>query len=176
MVGRIPRDVWIGLAMLGVAIAYGRVAAGIPISPLDGIVNASVMPTALAWTLGVLAVLLIVRAVSVQVMMASATRRQAPAAPEPAEAAPEADRGALQTHLRALGMAGLALAYLVALPRLGYVPSVFLLVAAVGLYTGARPGLQLLAVAAGAAVTYYVVFVRLLGIPLPPGFWPSLLG
>jgi hypothetical protein len=32
----------------------------------------------------------------------------------------------------------------------------------------------LVLVAAGLALFYYLIFVRLLGIPLPPGIWPGV--
>ena len=64
--------------------------------------------------------------------------------------------------------------YLVALPYLGYVLSIALLVAVAAWYNGKAPGPMLFAVAIGTAVFFYFLFVRFLGIGLPPGLWPDL--
>ena len=60
---RIPRDVWIGLAALALGAWYWRAAGDIPISPLDGIVNATVLPHMLGIAMMLFSVLLILRAV-----------------------------------------------------------------------------------------------------------------
>ena len=173
MLARVPRDVWIGLAMLVAAVLYWRMADGIPISPLDGVVNAGAMPKALAWALGALAVLLIVRALSVEFMAASA--RAKPAAAGDGASDEGEGRASLAEHLKALGIPAFALGYILLLPVLGYAVSVALLVGLVSLYGGARLDWRIPAVGAGAAACFYIVFVLLLGIPLPAGFWPSLL-
>ena len=172
MLARVPRDVWIGLGVLAAAVLYWRTADIIPISPLDGVVNAGAMPKALAWALGALAVLLIVRALSVEVMAAAQAGRVADGADD-AEA--DAKPVSLREHLKAMGIAALALAYILALPRLGYVVSVALLVSAASVYGGARLDWRVPATAVGAAAAFYLIFVVLLGIPLPAGFWPTLL-
>jgi hypothetical protein len=169
---RVPRDVWIGLVVLVAAVTYWRYADAIPISPLDGVVNAAAMPKVLAWGLGGLAVLLILRAVSVEVMAAQAVRA---AGPRSRGAASEDVPASLRDHLKALGMAGFALCYVLLLPYLGYALSVALVVGCVSLYIGAPRDWKIPAVAVGAAVVFYLIFVVLLGIPQPPGLWPALL-
>lgn len=175
MLSRVPRDVWIGLAALVVAALYWWGADGIPISPLDGAVNAAAMPKALAYALGGLAAVLILRAIAIRLMTRRAIQQ---AAPEPAEVAREDEQSesppSRVKHLRAMGMLAIGLVYLLIVPYLGYLVSVALLVFAVSLYMKAPLGRKTLAVAVGSGVFFYFMFVQFLDIPLPPGFWPSV--
>jgi cell division protein FtsW (lipid II flippase) len=137
------------------------------------VVNAAAMPKALAWGLGALALLLILRALTVEVMAAQAARAMAGSTKR--ETASEEAAFSLRDHLKALGLAGFALAYVLLLPYLGYAVSVALVVGCVSLYIGAPRDWKIPAVAVGAAAVFYLIFVVVLGIPQPPGFWPSLL-
>ena len=171
---RIPRDVWIGLAAFALGAWYWRAAGDIPISPLDGVVNATVFPHMLGIAMMLFSVLLVLRALLVEVMYLRAARRATAAA---------ADRPPLdgqvftpRQHLKAAGIVAIGIAYLVILPTLGYIPSVILLMLAVSVYIGARAGAYTAGVAVVIAVIFYLLFVQLLGIPLPAGFWPGLFG
>lgn len=155
-----PRDFWIGLVTLGFAVLYWLEAAKIRISPLDGPVGASGLPKTLAWALGTLSVLLILKAVAEKL-------RAAPAAPG---AGPQEGFAArMHTHLRALGMLGIGVAYVVLLPFLGYALSIMLLLATTALYIGGGLTLRTGAFMVGGAIFYYALFVAFLGIPLPDG-------
>jgi hypothetical protein len=175
MLARVPRDTWIGLTGIVAAVLYWGAADGIPISPLDGVVNAGAMPKALAWALGALGALLVVRSVAVELMTAAAVRNAVRASGAAVDEDGE-PKASWREHARAAGVAAFALAYIVALPVLGYAVSVAVLVAVVSFYGGATLDWRVPAVGAGAAIIYYAVFVLLLGIPLPPGFWPGLFG
>lgn len=172
---RIPRDVWIGLAALALGVWYWRAAGDIPISPLDGVVNAAALPRMLSVAMIVFSILLILRALLVEAMFLRAAKRAAgPVAPE----RPEEDGQSftMAEHLKAAGVVVIGIVYLLILPWLGYVPSVILLIAATSIYIGARAGLYTLGVAVAVAVAFYLLFVVLLDIPLPVGTWPALLG
>lgn len=163
------RDAWIGAVFLAFAVLVWIAADGIRVSPLDDPVTAGGLPKSLAYVLGGLAVLLIARSLYIKRL---ATRRES----KPAEAAAEDDsREMWRRHLRAAGMLGLGVAYLLIVPYLGYVLSIIGLMLAVSLYIGARPGIRTLAVAGLGGVIFYLLFVQFLNIPLPPGVWPSLL-
>lgn len=171
---QIPRDVWIGLLALAFSGWYWRSADDIPISPLDGIVNAAALPRALAVAMMIFATILILRALALEALYLRAARRaQGPVADRPEE---DGRRFTPAQHLKAIGIVAIGIAYLLVLPWLGYLPSVVLLIAATSVYIGARAGLYTLAVAAGLAVIYYLLFVQLLDIPLPAGIWPGLIG
>lgn len=171
---RIPRDVWIGLAAFALGAWYWRAAGDIPISPLDGIVNASALPRMLAIAMMLFSVLLVLRALLVEYMFLRAARQRADAQAKRPET--EGRDFTIRQHLKAAGVVAIGIAYLLILPWLGYIPSVILLMLAMSVYIGARAGLYTLGVAVVIAVVFYLLFVLLLGIPLPAGFWPSLLG
>ena len=163
------RDTWIGVVFLAFSVLYWTQADKIRVSPLDDPVTAAGMPKSLAFALGGLAVLLILRSLYMSRLAARADRK-------PADKVEETDsRETWKRHLRALGMLGLGVAYLLVVPYLGYVLSVIGLMLAVSLYIGARFGLKTLAVAGLGGGFFYLLFVQFLNIPLPPGLWPSLL-
>lgn len=171
---RIPRDVWIGLAAFALGAWYWRAAGDIPISPLDGVVNATVLPHMLGIAMMLFSVLLIMRALLVEILYLRSARRATGAVAD----RPEQDGMSFspRQHLKAAGMVAIGIAYLLILPTLGYIPSVILLIGAVAIYIGARAGAYTLAVAVAVGITFYLLFVWLLGIPLPSGIWPGLLG
>lgn len=168
---RIPRDVWVGLGAIALSAWYWREADSIPISPLDGAVNAAVIPKALAWAMVGFSVILILRALAVEAMYVRAARQAARPAPRPED---EGRDFTPAQHLKAAGVLAIGIGYLLILPWLGYVPSMALLVGATSIYIGARAGAYSAGVAVAVAVAYDLLFVRLLDIPLPAGFWPSL--
>ena len=164
------RDAWIGVVFLAFAVVYWIAADGIRISALDGPVTAAGVPKSLAYALGGLAVLLILRGFALKRMAAGKPAQ--PAAKEPAE---EEASSSLHQHLRALGMLGLGVGYLLVVPYLGYTLSIIGLMLAAALYIGARCGIKTAAIAAIGGVFFYLLFVQFLHIPLPPGIWPDLL-
>jgi hypothetical protein len=164
------RDAWIGVVFLAFAVVYWIAADGIRISPLDGPVTAAGLPKSLAYALGGLAVLLILRSLALKRMLAGNQARPAAAA-----AAEEAGPSDSHAHLRALGMLALGLGYLLVVPFLGYLLSIIGLLLAASLYIGARFGVKTAAIAGLGGVFFYLLFVQFLHIPLPPGLWPDLL-
>ncbi len=171
---QVPKDLWIGLFFLGLALAYRYQAGLIPISPLDGAVNAAAMPKLFAGALAIFSVLLVIRALAVEALFVRAARKAALAK------APKRETDGIKftprEHLRAVGVLLFGLGYLILLPYLGYVLSVILLIAALAVYMGTKPSPKVLGIAALVGVIFYLLFVRLLSIPLPAGFWPGLMG
>ncbi|NNU80181.1 hypothetical protein HMH01_06985 [Halovulum dunhuangense] len=153
-----PKDFWIGLVTLGAATFYWLEADKIRISPLDGPVGASGLPKTLALALGALSALLILRALFEKLR------------PLPDSGAPKAPlRERMVPHLRAMGMLGLGIGYVLLLPVFGYALTVAGLLIGVGLYIGARPDAKLFAVAIGGAIFFHFLFVEFLDVPLPVG-------
>ncbi len=120
------------------------------------------MPNTLAALLAGLAVLLILRS------FFSRSRSAPRVSGDTPDNAPVA-------HLRALGMLVLGIGYLLIVPSLGYTLSVAFLIAAVALYNHQQATWRLALFTGLLAVGLYFLFVRVLGIPLPPGVWPDLL-
>jgi putative tricarboxylic transport membrane protein len=164
------RDAWVGVVFLAFAVVYWIAADGIRISPLDGPVTAAGLPKSLAYALGVLAVLLIVRSLALRWLGRGGSAPPPPAAKDEGEESPTNVR----LHLRALGMLSLGVGYLLIVPYLGYTLSILGLMLATAIYVGARFGAKTAAIAGLGGVLFYLFFVRLLDIPLPPGIWPDL--
>ena len=81
------------------------------------------------------------------------------------------DAGSATHTLRALALRGILVGYLRAIPWLGYPVACALLLAAVAWFAGARPGLALATTAIVGAGMFWLMFTRLLGIPMPAGFF-----
>jgi putative tricarboxylic transport membrane protein len=156
----VTSDTGVGFGLLALAGLYWLGADQIKVSRLEGIVGAQALPKGLAVSLAVLSVLLI----------AQELLRPRPAAGPTAEA----EAGESRANLRAAGMLLIGMGYLVVVGTVGYMPAVVGLVLATALYLGQSPSARLVLLAVGLAVLYYLIFVRLLGIPLPPGIWPDV--
>ena len=154
------RDTGVALGLLVLAGLYWLGADQIKVSRLEGIVGAQAVPKGLAVSLAVLSVLLI----------AQELLRPRPAAGPTAEA----EAGESRANLRAAGMLLIGMGYLVVVGTVGYMPAVVGLVLATARFIGRPWSAELVLVAVGGALLYYLLFVRLLGIPLPPGIWPGL--
>jgi putative tricarboxylic transport membrane protein len=161
-----PRDAIVGAVILAAAGIYWHAAGTIRHSSLDDSVGAAGVPNALAVALACLALLLILRAFVL-------SARQAPRTVEAADEARPDD--APRAHFRALGMLMLGVLYLLIVPVLGYAVSIAVLLAAVALYNYRKPTLELALFAVLGSAAFYLLFVRILGIPLPAGIWPSIL-
>lgn len=148
------RDLGAAAILLLVAVAYGSAALQIPSSTLDDGVGPRGFPLFLASALVVVALAIAARALA-------AAR---PAALEPAEVADAEARWP-----RALGLLALGALYVPATSVLGYPLALFALLVAVPLYEGARFSWRVLAVAAGGAAFFYVLFELVLGVRQPEG-------
>lgn len=146
------KNIVCGAAGLALAAAYYTVADSLPHSLLDDPTGASGLPKALALLLG---------ALSATLIAVTLVRRRV---------ADGEGRG-VSAHLRAAGMLGLGILYVIGLPWLGYLGTIFLFLLAVSLYSGARLGSAPPAISAIGAVVLWGVFVRLFGIAMPSGAW-----
>ena len=156
------RDLGAGALMLCVAGFYGWTASAIPTSRLDDAVGAAGAPLALSVVLAALALVLMAR---------SAVRILAARAENARLGGPEADPPGLawSRHLRALGLLTFGAGYILLLPVVGYAVSIFCLLLAVAIYSGARVGVRTAFFAVTAGGLAYAIFVAALGIPLPAG-------
>jgi putative tricarboxylic transport membrane protein len=154
-------DSAIAVGLIGIAGLYWLGADQIKVSRLEGIVGAQAVPKGLAVCLALLSALLIAQ---------DAWRGRRAASAGAVEAG---EVSGARAHLRALGMLLIGVGYLALVGAIGYVPAVALLVVATALYLGEGWSVRLAVVAVGLALLYYLIFVLLLGIPLPPGIWPG---
>jgi hypothetical protein len=159
------RDLVCGIIMLVLAICYCVMAAAIPRSGLADAVGPQGLPTSYAIVLAILSLLLIGtnltgRGVSVTAALTAA------------KASARSDRYAA---LRAGGMLLIGICYVVALPWLGYVVSITMLIVATAWYLEKGYRKWMLPIAVLGAVAFWLIFVEILEIPQPAGLWPSLI-
>jgi putative tricarboxylic transport membrane protein len=147
----VTRDFVFGSVCLALAAGYYLMAAAIPDSALADSVGPQGLPKTYAVVLAALSVILIGKSV-----------RQQSDVPMPRALA------------RVAGMLIIGIVYLVIVPWLGYVVSLTALIAATTYYQGGGLNARVVVVALSGALLFWVLFVAVLGIPHPPGIWPSL--
>ena len=147
-----PRDLALGLGTLVLSIAYYAMTTGIPDSQLSDSIGPQGLPRAYAFVLAALSLILILRSLRSNVRLHS----------DPA-------------IWRVAGMLGIGGVYVLAVERLGYFLSVAGLIVATTYYQGGALGRNVVIVALVGAVICWLLFVRLMGVPQPPGWWPALL-
>lgn len=152
-------EVWAGLVLLGLAIVYWFQADALPNSVLGGSVGAAGMPELLAVALGVMACVLVAQSLLASDAARSASRAMLPSRME---------------FLRAMGIWLISLCFVLILPWAGYPVSVAGILIVIAMYYGRRPSPVLIAFAIGGAVVFYLLFTKLLGVPMPLGIWPDL--
>jgi putative tricarboxylic transport membrane protein len=156
----VTRNLALGCITLVAAIAYYAAAAMLPQSQLDDAIGPQGLPKSYAIVLAGLSLILIAQSVR-------------PARKDrPAEAAPRPTWRA--GRLRILGMLFIGVVYIAAAPWLGYIGSIALLILATTYYQGGVLNRRVALVAVSGALCFWVLFVLMLGIPQPSGFWPSL--
>lgn len=148
---------------MAIGSGYLWMAYQIRQSALDDAVGPAGLPKVLAVLMIGLGAMLCLKALL-------AARLAKPSGPVSDEAATtEATGIGLSGIMRAGGLLAIAVAYLLIVRPLGYLPSVFLLIVAAALYGGTPLTWRVFAIAAGGALFYWLLFVLILGIPLPAG-------
>jgi putative tricarboxylic transport membrane protein len=145
----VNRDAALGVVMLAVAGGYYAAASALPTSQLDDAVGPQGLPRAYALVLAVLSVVLIA-----------------------ARGTPQDERGG--TLPRVAGMLAIGALYVVAAPWLGYVPALAALILVTVYYQGGAVDRRTAVVAVSGALLFWLLFVFVLGIPQPAGFWPAM--
>ncbi len=141
---------------LVIAAVYFTWVQALPDSRLADAVGPGGLPRMYAVALGALAVLLIVQSLIAGTTGVAAAKPASPAG-------------------RACGMVAAGLFYVLIVPRLGYVSSIgLLIVVSVWIQGGGASGRVWLTAAAGA-VLFWALFVWVLRVPQPSGWWSLLL-
>lgn len=154
-----------GILLLVFSVIFWFGADAIPKSRLGGSVGADGLPKMLAIALGVLSLGYIAQTLLTARMAGPVIGHSR-----------EPKTVDYNRHLRAIGMIVIGAVYVAIVPYLGYVLSIALLLLSVALYNGKRPSRGLLLFAVLGSIGFYLLFVRLLEVPLPAGLWPSLIG
>ena len=145
------------------AVGYFLLAAAIPSSLLADAVGPQGLPMAYAAVLAGLSILLMIRSIG---------RRRA--APVRAVAAADSGIDWRSQVWRVAGLLGIGVVYVAVVPTVGYLLSIAALIAVTTYYQGGVVNRYVLGVALSGAVFLWLIFVVLLGIPQPPGWWPAL--
>ncbi len=153
-----------GILLLIFSVVFWFGADAIPKSRLSGSVGADGLPKMLSIALAVLSGALIVQTLLTMKVTVPTTGTELNA---------RAEQHTL--YLRALGIIAIGAGYLMLVPYLGYILTIALLLLTVALYNGKRPSIGLFLFAALGSVFFYVLFVQVLAVPLPAGFWPRLI-
>ena len=150
------RDFVFGSAALALAAIYYVLAAAIPESALADTVGPQGLPKIYALLLGGLSILLIARSIR------------------------DRNRGSRTSGpggspiFRIATILAIGIAYIIVVPWLGYALSLAGLIVATARFQGGIGTRHVVVVALAGAVLFWLLFVRLLGIPHPPGIWPEL--
>jgi putative tricarboxylic transport membrane protein len=145
------RDLVCSAILLCIAGLYYLAATGIQQSTLEDEIGPRGLPTVLAALLGMVAIVIGVRALI--------------AAPAGAGATKEAE-----AHwLRAIGMLAIGALYIPVASVLGYWLALALLLLAVPLYERMKPSWRMFAVAGGGATFFWLLFDVVLGVRQPEG-------
>ena len=160
------KNVFCGILTLLLGVLYLVEARQIPVSALSDAVGASGFPVLIASGLIILSIFLIAQSV-----LRLASGRGGPVAGKD----PGVWSDPRTTTLKAAGLAAIGTVFLLIMPWIGYPVSLAFLLGAVALYQGKRLGLPVTAVAVGGAVAFWLLFVFILGIPLPAGIFETLL-
>ena len=170
---RSTRDLVFGCASLALAVGYFLLAAQIPESQLADTVGPQGLPRIYAYVLGGLSLILIARS-----LRASSPRPSAEG-PEPGAESPEPRAESLKPSassqaLRAFGVVVIGAVYIAVVPWLGYIVSLTALIAATTYYQGGAANRRVAVVSVTGALLFWLLFVEILGIQHPAGFWPEL--
>ena len=152
------RDLVTGLIGLTLAIIYYFAASGIVAGQLSDDVGPDGLPRIYGWLLGLFSLILVGQALFQKVT-----------------AAVSGETNEAYAAWRALGVVFIALAYVAAVPFLGYPLTIAVSIAAAALYQGGRLSWPLALISVFGAAALWFVFVSLLHIAQPEGLWPDLI-
>jgi putative tricarboxylic transport membrane protein len=156
------RDFAGGLAAILIGAIYLMFAYELRTSALDDSVGPGGLPRAYGWIMLVLGLMI----------SAGAVFKQARAGSSPDLRTEWKGQG--RRILWAAGLLLIGTVYVLSIGMLGYPLAIALLLIAVALYQGARPGLQLVAIGIGGAAFLWVAFVLVLGVSMPKGLFSIL--
>jgi putative tricarboxylic transport membrane protein len=153
------RDFTCATVLLAIAVGYYTLASGIGRSALADEVGPAGLPLVYAALLAALAAALAIKTVFRYVL----ARRGSARVPGPSPGFVLA---------RAAGTLGIGAGYVLLVTVLGYWLSLALLLPAMAVYQGKRPDARLGLIAIGGATSFWLLFVWLLGIPMPRPWLP----
>ena len=159
------KDLISALFLLLIAVGYYFLSSDINPSALDDEIGAGGLPAVYALLLAAIALTLAAKALIVSRFISTEVTH-------PVNDLEDDGR----KLLRAAGMLGIGITYVVAVRFSGYSIALAVLIALAALYQGERAGWRLVRIAVGGGIAFWIFFDRVLGVDTPPGFWPALWG
>ncbi|HEY4191528.1 MAG TPA: tripartite tricarboxylate transporter TctB family protein [Mesorhizobium sp.] len=158
-------DTITAVALIAFAGIFWVAADRLPKSALGGGVGADGLPKFLAVALGLLSLILLVQ---------SLLRKEQKPTEEPGS---DEDKPiSLYAHMTSLGILVIGGISVLLLPILGYTATIALLLVAMALYHGQKFTWTVAIYGVLGAVLLYLVFEKVLAVPMPEGIWPGLFG
>lgn len=161
----ITREAVGGLAAIILGAAYLHFAGQMRASSLADSFGPKGMPLVYGWLMLGLGVVLLAQSLVLGLRLSKADRHAAQS---------QAWDGQGRKILWAGGLFAMAVIYVLIVQALGYLPSIALLTLAVALYLGAPLSWRPVAIAIGGAIVLWLIFVKLLGVPMPRGILAAL--
>lgn len=152
------KELLTSLLLLGVAITYFYLALQINQSALADDFGAAGLPLIYSYLLGSVAIALIAK----QALAKLWSSRRAARATSDANLVGRA-------VLRSSGMLAIGVAYLLVVPFIGYLLSIICTIGSTAWYQGERLGLRLALISIAGGLVFFLFFVVVLGIDMPPG-------
>lgn len=163
------RDLAFGGMTLALSVGYYWMATTIPRSQLADAVGPQGLPRAYAILLGLLSLALIAKALR--------ARAQVDSDPDSRSPAPGRRSSVLfspSSLWRVAGMLTIGIVYILVAPWLGYLPSIAALILATTYYQGGAINRQVAVVALSGGIALWLLFVVLMGVAQPSGWWLPL--
>lgn len=159
------KDLICALLLLLAAGGYYTASLGISRSALADEVGATGLPTVYAIALAGLAIALFLKSLLAWRLAGGARRGS------------DTDlRGEGVKLLRAAGMLAIGIGYVAVVNFTGYALTLVAVIVLVAVYQGERMDWRLAGIAVGGGALFFGFFYLVLGIDMPAGFWPALVG
>ena len=155
------RDLAFGGVTLALSGAYYRMASTIPESRLADAIGPQGLPKIYAVLLAGLSLVLIARSLGAR-------------SPSPESRAPNPESRVRSPLWRVAGMLAIGVVYILVAPSLGYLLSIGALILGTTYYQGGTINRQVAVVALGGGIFFWLLFVVMMRIQQPAGFWSSL--
>ena len=147
------RDLACSIVLLAIAAGYYSAASGITRSALSDEVGPAGLPIVYSTLLAILALLIGLQAVVRAVIDRREAQQESPATPF--------------KPWRTVAIAGVGATYVVTVSLFGYAATLALAIGLTAWLLGARPSFRLAAIAIGGAGIFWLLFVTVLGVPMP---------
>ena len=163
------RDLAFGGTTLALSVGYYWMATTIPRSQLADAVGPQGLPRAYAVLLGLLSLVLIVKALRGRGQTRSASESRS------SVSSPRSSVLSSPSSLwRVAGMLTIGIVYILVAPWLGYLLSIAALILATTYYQGGAIDRQVAVVALSGGIVLWLLFVALMRVAQPSGWWPPL--